>query len=103
MSETPPRGTPPRGILTSRPRDVAFKPERVTISQARVGDGAPPSAADWIVNSIYIGNVAMPPLTWWQRLRYRVRNAVRNELYRIAPARVKRWMTKRLRARTRLI
>ena len=38
--------------ITSRPQDVAFRPERVFISAAGTSGGA----ADWVVNDIKIGN-----------------------------------------------
>jgi hypothetical protein len=38
--------------ITSRPQDVAFRPERIVIGQAGTDGGA----ADWIVNDVKVGN-----------------------------------------------
>ncbi len=38
--------------ITSRPQDVAFRPERIVIGQAGTDKGA----ADWIVNDVKVGN-----------------------------------------------
>ena len=40
--------------ITSRPQRVAFRPERVFVSDADVGGGG--TAANWIINDITIGN-----------------------------------------------
>ena len=40
------------GQITSRPQDVAFRPERIIIGQGTTPDGA----ADWVVSDIKVGN-----------------------------------------------